>query len=78
MGHVLAGTQGQTILTDRLVNWMAPLLADPLYGTLTLYWGGFLYYLLIGTDSAMVGTALSVLLNIAAVQGYNPIALGLI
>jgi solute carrier family 13 (sodium-dependent dicarboxylate transporter), member 2/3/5 len=40
--------------------------------------GGFLYHFRVAEDKVMVSTALPVLLKFAQVQGYNPVALGMI
>jgi hypothetical protein len=40
--------------------------------------GGFLYHFLVAEDKVMVSTALPVLLKFTTVQGYNPVALGMI
>ena len=38
MGNVLIETQALNILTDRLLQWIAPLLSEPLPAAITLYW----------------------------------------
>jgi di/tricarboxylate transporter len=78
MGNVLIETQALNILTDRLLQWIAPLLSEALPAAITLYWGGFLYHFLVAEDKLMVSTAFPVLLKFAQVQGYNPVALGMV
>lgn len=41
MGHVLIETHALNILTDRLMQWIAPLLSEALPAAITLYWGDF-------------------------------------
>jgi sodium-dependent dicarboxylate transporter 2/3/5 len=77
MGTVLADTGALAALTQKVVGWMAPLLTGAFQGATILYWGGFLYHLFMA-DNAMVVTALPVLLKLAEVEGYNPVAIGLI
>jgi peptidoglycan hydrolase-like protein with peptidoglycan-binding domain len=74
----LTETNALHVLTDGLVTWIGPLLSTPLHAAITLYWGGFLYHFLFASEYAMVSTALPVLLNMGAIQGYSPIALGLL
>jgi len=78
MGNVLIETNALEVLTDSLVSWMKPLLSDSLNAAITLYWGGFLYHLVLSNDQSMVGTSLPVLVHIAQAKGYNPAVLGLI
>jgi solute carrier family 13 (sodium-dependent dicarboxylate transporter), member 2/3/5 len=78
MGDVLIETHALDILMDRFLPWIAPLLSQALPAAITLYWGGFLYHFLVAEDKVMVSTALPVLLNFAQVQGYNPVALGMV
>jgi di/tricarboxylate transporter len=78
MGNVRIETHALNILTDRLMQWIAPLLSEALPAAITLYWGGFLYHFLVSEDKVMVSTALPVLLKFAQVQGYNPVALGMV
>jgi solute carrier family 13 (sodium-dependent dicarboxylate transporter), member 2/3/5 len=77
MGNVLNETAALTFLMKTVVGWIAPLLSDPWQATTILYWGGFLYHFLMA-DNAMVVTGLPVLLQVADVEGYHPIAMGLI
>jgi hypothetical protein len=77
MGTVLADTGALTVLTQKVVGWMAPLLTGAFQAATILYWGGFLYHIFMA-DNAMVVTALPVLLKVAEVEGYNPLAMGLI
>jgi len=41
MGHVLIETHALNILTDRLLQWIAPLLSEALPAAITRYWGDF-------------------------------------
>jgi anion transporter len=77
MGNVLNETAALTFLMQTVVSWIAPWLTDPWQATTILYWGGFLYHFLMA-DNAMVVTGLPVLLQVADVEGYHPIAMGLI
>jgi di/tricarboxylate transporter len=78
LGNVLIETQALASVTTGLLDWINPLLTTPLSSALTLYWGGFLYHIPIPNPNAMVGTALPILLDIAAIHHYNPIAVGLL
>jgi hypothetical protein len=59
-------------LTDHLGSWLAPLLSEAWRAAITLYWGGFLYHFLVGSEYTMVSTLLPALLRVADSQGYNP------
>jgi len=78
MGNVLIETNALQALTDSLVAWTEPLLSHSLNSAIALYWGGFLYHLVLSNDQAMVGTSLPLLVHIAQAHGYNPAVLGLI
>jgi di/tricarboxylate transporter len=78
MANVLTDTHALGRLTDFLGTWHAALLSESWRATLTLYWGGFLYHFLVGSEMTMVSTLLSALLKMATTQGYNPVAMGLL
>jgi len=78
MGNVLEDTQALAIVTQRLMNWITPLLTEPFHAALTLYWSGFFYHFLMPGESPMVSTALPILLTVAETQGYNPVAMGML
>jgi anion transporter len=78
MANVLSTTHALTPLTNLLSTWHEALLATAWHGTLSLYWGGFLYHFLMASEFSMVSTVLPVLLDVATLQGYNPAAIGLL
>jgi anion transporter len=78
MGRVLMDTHALHVLTESLMQWMAPLLSDTFLASTALYWGGFLYHFLVGSQYTMASTMLPVLLNAADAQGYNPAAIGML
>jgi anion transporter len=78
MAKVLTETHVLDTFITPLLHWQAPLLSTALRASLTLYWGGFLYHFLAGSEITMVSTLLPVLLRVADVQGYNPVAVGML
>jgi anion transporter len=78
MGNVLTQTKVLNILTERLMQGLTPMLSDGLRAAITLYWGGFVYHFLLAEDKVMVTTVLPVLLKFAQINGYNPVAVGMI
>jgi anion transporter len=78
MANVLSATHALTTLADLLSTWHATLLSNAWRATLALYWGGFLYHFLAGSEFTMVSTMLPVLLQVAATQGYNLVAMGML
>jgi anion transporter len=78
LGNVLQATRLLQVLTDRMADLMAAWLPHALGATFTLYWGGFLYHLVIPGDVAMLTTGLPVLLKLVEGHGYNALALGMI
>jgi solute carrier family 13 (sodium-dependent dicarboxylate transporter), member 2/3/5 len=72
LGNVLTHTKALNLLTDHLGSWLAPLLSEAWRAAITLYWGGFLYHFLVGSEYTMVSTLLPALLRVADSQGYNP------
>ena len=78
MAKVLTETHVLDTFITPLLHWQAPLLSTALRASLTLYWGGFLYHFLAGSEITMVSTLLPVLLRVADVQGYNPAAVGML
>jgi di/tricarboxylate transporter len=78
MAQVLTDTQALAGLTAVLGTWHSVLLSEAWRATLTLYWGGFLYHFLVGSELTMISTLLPVLLNLATTQGYNPAAMTLL
>jgi anion transporter len=78
MGNVLTHTKALNLVTEYLGSWMVPLLSEAWGAAFTLYWGGFLYHFLVGSEVTMVSTLLPGLLHLADVQGYNPAAVGML
>jgi len=78
MGQVLAATKGLDVVMNLLFGWMKPLMADVYGSTMALYWGGFLYHLVLGSEISMLGTSMPALMNFARSEAMNPLALGMI
>ena len=78
MANVLTTTHALTPLTDILGTWHEALLSNAWRGTLSLYWGGFLYHFLMASEFTMVSTVLPVLLKVSTLHGYNPAAVGML
>ena len=78
MGNVLTHTHALNVLTQSYVEHIGPLLSSAFYSSITLYWGGILYHLLLANNQSMLSTSLPLLLQITDGHGYNPIALGLV
>jgi solute carrier family 13 (sodium-dependent dicarboxylate transporter), member 2/3/5 len=78
LAQVLTDTQALAGLTAVLGTWHSVLLSEAWRATLTLYWGGFLYHFLVGSEMTMISTLLPALLNLATMQGYNPAAMTLL
>jgi hypothetical protein len=78
MAQVLTDTQALAGLTAALGTWHAVLLSEAWRATLTLYWGGFLYHFLVGSEMTMLTTLLPALLTVATTEGYNPAAMTLL
>lgn len=78
MANVLTATHALTPLVDLMGTWHDTLMSTSWRATLTLYWGGFLYHFLVGSEFTMVSTLLPVLLHVAGTQGYNLVAMGIL
>jgi solute carrier family 13 (sodium-dependent dicarboxylate transporter), member 2/3/5 len=78
MAEVLSATHALTPLINLLDTWQEALLSNAWSATLSLYWGGFLYHFLMGSEYTMVSTVLPVLLKVAILEGYNPAAIALL
>jgi len=78
MGHILTETGALDLATDHLMSLIIPLPSNAVHAAMTLYWGGFLYHLLLGDPNAMVSTSLPILLKLVEGQGYNAMLVGMI
>jgi solute carrier family 13 (sodium-dependent dicarboxylate transporter), member 2/3/5 len=78
MANVLTETHALTSLAALVGTWHDVLLSNAWRATLALYWGGFLYHFLVGSEFTMVSTMLPVLLHVAATHGYNLVAMGML
>jgi di/tricarboxylate transporter len=78
MGNVLLETNTLPLVTERLIDWMQPLLGSSISYTLTLYFGGFLYHFIFANRQSMLITSLPVLLVFAKSQGLDPLPLALL
>jgi solute carrier family 13 (sodium-dependent dicarboxylate transporter), member 2/3/5 len=78
MANILTATHALATLAALLGTWHDALLSNAWRATLTLYWGGFLYHFLVGSEFTMVSTLLPVFLHVAATQDYNVVAMGML
>jgi di/tricarboxylate transporter len=78
MGNVLIASNTLPLLTDRLIGWMQPLIADAFSYTAILLIGGFVYQLIFANRQAMLITSLPILLTFGDANGYDLAALALL
>jgi sodium-dependent dicarboxylate transporter 2/3/5 len=78
MGNVLIASNTLPLLTDRMIGWMQPLIADTFSYATILITGGFLYQLIFANRQAMLITSLPILLSFGSAHGYNLVALSLL
>jgi anion transporter len=78
LSNVLIETNTLSFLAAALGRWALPLFSEPLSSVMTTYGGGFLYHLLMPSETPMVATGLPLLLQMAAPLGYSPIAIGIL
>jgi solute carrier family 13 (sodium-dependent dicarboxylate transporter), member 2/3/5 len=78
MGQVLAATKGLDVAMNLLFGWMKSLMTDVYSSTMALYWCGFLYHLVLGSEISMLGSSMPGLMHFAKAEGMNPLALGMI
>jgi anion transporter len=78
MGEVLIQTKALDTLTGTMMSGMDPLMSGPYSIPAVLYWGGFLYHLVLGSELSMLSTALPVIINYAQAHHFNPTAFALL
>jgi solute carrier family 13 (sodium-dependent dicarboxylate transporter), member 2/3/5 len=78
MGVVLVQTHALDIIIDSAMSWWAPLLHTPFAAANVLYWGGFLYHFVLGSELSMLSTALPMLTGYAQAHHLNPAAVAMI
>jgi di/tricarboxylate transporter len=78
LSNVLIETNTLSFLAAALGRWALPLFSEPLSSVMTTYGGGFLYHLLMPSETPMVATGLPLLLQMTAPLGYSPIAIGIL
>jgi len=78
MSRILADTKGLEVLTNTMLNWMAPLVHGPFTSSLVLYWTGFVYHFFLANETAMLSTSLPVVLRFFTDQGFHPLPIGMI
>lgn len=78
MGTVLIQTKALNLLTGSMVAWMTPFLGGTLLGPSVLYWAGFFYHFLLGSELSMLSTSLPVMIAFARTHGLNPEALAMV
>ncbi len=78
MGTVLIQTKALNLLTGSMVAWMTPFLGGALLGPSVLYWAGFFYHFLLGSELSMLSTSLPVMIAFARTHGLNPEALAMV
>jgi anion transporter len=78
LGGVLEKTAAVDWLATVMFAWVAPFAGSVAAVTTALYWSGIGYHLLMPNAQAMLSTSLPALLEFAAAQKLNPLALGMI
>ena len=78
MGTVLIQTKALNILTGAMVSWMAPWLGGAILGPTVLYWAGFFYHFLLGSELSMLSTSLPVMIGFANTHALNPMAVAMV
>ncbi len=78
MGQVLAATKGLDVVMNLLFAWVKPLMTGSHGSTMALYWFGFLYHLVLGSEISMLGSSMPGLMHFAKAEAMNPLALGMI
>jgi di/tricarboxylate transporter len=73
MAAVLNETHALDSLAALLSTWQGAL-SSAWSATLTIYWGSFLYHLLMN-ETGMVSSLVPILLKVADSQGYNPLTM---
>lgn len=78
LSNVLIETNTLNFLAVALSQWALPWFSQPLSSVMTIYGGGFLYHLLMPSETPMIATGLPLLLQMTAPFGDNPIAIGIL
>ena len=78
MGEVLIRTSALNTLTGTMMSWMTPLMGGAYLSPSVLYWAGFLYHFLLGSELSMLSTSLPVIVNYAQTHAFNPIAFAMV
>jgi anion transporter len=78
MGAVLIQTKALNVLTGAMVSWMTPYLGGALFGPSVLYWAGFFYHFLLGSELSMLSTSLPVMIGFAQSHTLNPMAIAMV
>jgi anion transporter len=78
LSNVLIETNTLNFLAVALSQWALPLFSEPLSSVMTTYGGGFLYHLMMPSETPMIATGLPLLLQMTAPFGDNPIAIGIL
>jgi len=61
-----------------MMSWMTPLMGGAYESPSVLYWAGFLYHFVLGSELSMLSTSLPVMLNYAQSHGFNPTAVAMV
>ena len=61
-----------------MMSWMTPLMGGAYESPSVLYWTGFLYHLVMGSELSMLSTSLPVMISYAQSHGFNPIAVAMV
>ena len=78
MGEVLIHTSALNMLTGTMMSGMTPLMGGAFTSPSVLYWTGFLYHFVLGSELSMLSTSLPVIVSYAQSHGFNPIAFALV
>lgn len=78
MGTILIQTGALNVLTGAMVSWMTPWLGGTLWGPSVLYWAGFFYHFLLGSELSMLSTSLPVMIGFSHAHALNPTAIAMV
>ena len=78
MGQVLIETKAIGILSNGMISWMAPFLGSAFGAANVLYWTGFVYHFVLGSELSMLSTSLPAIIGYATSHRINPVPIAMI
>jgi anion transporter len=78
MGQVLIETKAIGVLANGMMSWMAPFLGSAFGAANVLYWTGFVYHFVLGSELSMLSTSLPAIISYATTHGLNPVPIAMI